>query len=53
MFKRITCKLGNMRKAADFVLVPILEIAPEFIDVRSGLGVAALLAALRSHWITP
>ena len=37
----------------DFVLVPILEIAPEFIDVRSGLGVAALLAALRSHWITP
>lgn len=35
----------------DFVLAPLAEVAPDFVDVRSGRGVGALLAALPRRWI--
>ena len=35
----------------DFVLAPLAELAPEFIDVRSGRSVGALLASLPRRWI--
>ena len=38
----------------DFVLLPLAEVAPDFVDARSGLAVSALVAGLNRRWtITP
>ena len=36
----------------DFVLLPLAQVAPNFVDARSGQPIAALLADLPQHWTT-
>ena len=36
----------------DFVLLPLAEVAPKFVDARSGESIDALLARLPRHWTT-
>ena len=37
----------------DFVLVPLLAVAPDFVDARSGRDVPTMLGALHTHWNLP
>lgn len=36
----------------DFVLLPLAEVAPDFVDARSGQSIDALVAGLSRRWTT-